>query len=179
MSMRIALVVAVARNGVIGAGGDLIWRISDDLKWFKKTTLGKPVVMGRKTFESIGKPLPGRDNIVISRQSDFAPEGVMVAQTVDEALQLAQEWARASDADEICVIGGGEIYTQTLPIADRVYLTRVDAAPEGDAYFPDLDMDEWNASRESAAEENERNQHACEFFILDRALGKGDEGVEI
>ncbi len=179
MSMRIALVVAVARNGVIGAGGDLIWRISDDLKWFKKTTLGKPVVMGRKTFESIGKPLPDRDNIVISRRSDFAPEGVMIAQTIDEALQLAREWARASDAEEVCIIGGGEIYAQTLPIADRLYLTRVDAAPEGDVYFPDLDMNEWNARCESTAEENERNQHACEFFILDRVLGKDDEGVEI
>ncbi|MEM9617634.1 MAG: dihydrofolate reductase [Pseudomonadota bacterium] len=179
MSMRIALVVAVARNGVIGAGGDLIWRISDDLKWFKKTTLGKPVVMGRKTFESIGKPLPGRDNIVISRQSDFAPEGVMVVQTIDEALQLAREWARASDADEICIIGGGEIYVQTLPVADRLYLTRVDAAPEGDVYFPDLDMSEWSGRCESTAEKNERNQHACEFFILDRALGKGVEDVEI
>ena len=168
MSIRIVLVAAIARNGVIGAGGDLVWRISDDLKWFKKTTLGKPIVMGRKTFESIGKPLPGRDNIVITRQSDFAPAGVIVARTIDEALKLGQEWARASDADEVCVIGGGEIYAQTLPVADRVYLTRVDAAPEGDVYFPDLDLQEWDVSRESAAQKNERNQYDCEFFILDR-----------
>jgi len=179
MSLRIALVVAIARNGVIGAGGDLVWRISDDLKWFKKTTLGKPIVMGRKTYESIGRPLPGRDNIVISRQPDFAPEGVIVARTVDEALQLAREWARASEADEICVIGGGEIYAQTLPLADRLYLTRVDAEPEGDVFFPDLDIGDWAVHRESVAEKNERNEHACEFFILDRAAVNGGEDLEI
>lgn len=168
MSIRVVLVAAIARNGVIGAGGDLVWRISDDLKWFKKKTLGKPIVMGRKTFESIGKPLPGRDNIVISRRADFAPAGVIVARTVEEALQLGREWARASDADEVCVIGGGEIYAQTLPIADRVYLTRVDAEPEGDVYFPDLDLQDWDVSRESSAQKNERNEYDCEFFILDR-----------
>ncbi len=168
MSIRTVLVAAIARNGVIGAGGDLVWRISDDLKWFKKITLGKPIVMGRKTFESIGKPLPGRDNIVISRRTDFAPKGVIVARTIDEALQLGQEWARASDADEVCVIGGGEIYAQTLPIADRVYLTRVDAAPAGDVYFPDLDLRDWDVTRESSAQKNARNEYDCEFFILDR-----------
>ena len=175
MTPRIALVVAVARNGVIGAGGDLVWRISDDLKWFKKVTMGKPIVMGRKTHESIGKPLPGRANIVITRNADYAPEGVFVAPTVEAALDLARE----EGADEICVIGGGEIYAQTLPIADRIYLTRVDAAPEGDVFFPDLNEAAWRATRESACEKSDRNEHACEFFILDRERGKAPEGLEI
>lgn len=175
MTPRIALVVAVARNGVIGAGGDLVWRISDDLKWFKKVTMGKPIVMGRKTYESIGKPLPGRANIVITRNPDYAPEGVFAVQTVEAALDLA----RVQGAEEICVIGGGEIYAQTLPIADRIYLTRVDAAPEGDVFFPNLDETVWRSRRESACAKSDRNQHACEFFILDRERGKAPEGLEI
>lgn len=175
MTPRVALVVAVARNGVIGAGGDLVWRISDDLKWFKKVTMGKPIVMGRKTYESIGKPLPGRANIVITRNPDYAPEGVSVVRTVEAALDLARE----EGADEICIIGGGEIYAQTLPLADRIYLTRVDAAPEGDVFFPNLDETTWRATRESVCEKSDRNEHACEFFILDRERGKAPEGLEI
>ena len=137
--------------------------------------MGKPIVMGRKTYESIGKPLPGRANIVITRNPDYAPEGVSVAPTVEAALDLARE----EGADEICVIGGGEIYAQTLPFADKIYLTRVDAAPEGDVFFPDLDETVWRSRHESACEKSDRNEHACEFFILDRERGKAPEGLEI
>ena len=166
--VRISLVVAVARNGVIGANGDLAWRISDDLKWFKSVTMGKPMVMGRKTFESIGKALPGRDNIVATRARDFRAERIFIARSVPEALELARGCARAAEADEVCVIGGGEIYGQTLERADRIYLTRVDAEPAGDAYFPPVDSRQWRESREGGCEKTPQNQHACEFFILDR-----------
>lgn len=173
--MKVSLVAAVARNGVIGVGGALAWRISDDLKWFKKVTMGKPVIMGRKTFESIGKPLPGRDNIVITRSREFSVQGVIVARDIDYALSRAEECAAQRETDEICIIGGGEIYAQTLARADRIYLTRVDAVVDGDVFFPRLDSREWTERRESACEKNDRNQHACEFFILDRRAGEGGE----
>lgn len=171
--MKIALVAAVARNGVIGAGGGLVWRISDDLKRFKKVTMGKPIVMGRKTFRSIGKALPGRGNIVVTRTREFSAPGVFVAPDLDKALTLAAECAARSGAAEVCVIGGGEVYAQTIDRADRIYLTRVDAVVEGDVYFPKLDSRQWRERRESVCEKNERNQYACEFVILDRRGGEG------
>jgi dihydrofolate reductase len=165
---KISLVVAVARNSVIGAGGDMAWRISDDLKWFKKVTMGKPVVMGRKTYASIGKALPGRDNIVITRAEDFSAENVFVVRSIEEALRLANERALASGADELCIIGGGEIYAQTMDLAGRIYLTKVDADVDGDTWFPEIDSRIWRANRESSCLKSERNEHACEFFILER-----------
>lgn len=143
---RIAFVVAVARNGVIGAKGDLPWRISSDLKRFKQITMGKPVIMGRKTWESLPKrPLAGRLNIVITRDRSYEAQGAIVVASVDEALAAA----RHADAEEICVIGGSEIFRQFLALADRLYLTEVDLAPEGDAVFPPLDFSQWTeTSRE-------------------------------
>ncbi len=167
--MRIALVVAVARRGVIGAGGELAWRISDDLRWFKKVTLGKPIIMGRKTFDSIGRALPGRDNIVVTRNAGFVADGVFTARSIEAAIKLGQECAAQNGADEVCIIGGGEIYAQSLAEADRIYLTRIDAEIDGDAFFPEIEEGEWHWRRESAAEKNERNEYDCEFFILDRA----------
>ena len=118
--MKIALVAAVARNGVIGGDGALPWRISDDLKWFKKNTLGKPLLMGRKTFHSIGKALPGRDNIVLTRDPSFSAPGVFIARSLRGAIALGTTCARARGAEEICVIGGGDIYAQTIARADRL-----------------------------------------------------------
>lgn len=166
--MRVALVVAVAENGVIGAGGDLVWRISDDLKWFKKATTGKPIVMGRKTYRSIGRPLPGRDNIVITRDLNFTDDGIFVERSIDNALTVAGECAKRRGADEICIIGGGEIYAQTIGLADRIYLTRVVASVDGDAFFPAYDSAEWTERHCGSCEKCERNQFACDFFILDR-----------
>ena len=165
---RIAIVAAVAKNGVIGAGGDLPWKISDDLKWFKKTTLGKPVIMGRKTFDSIGKALSGRDNIVVTRRRDFDPGGVFIARNIPDALTLARQCASAGKADEVCIIGGAEIYALTLDLAERLYLTRVAADVDGDAYFPALDNADWRETRLGGCAQDDRNSHSCEFFILDR-----------
>ena len=164
----LALVVAVAENGVIGTDGDLAWRIADDLRWFKRVTLGKPILMGRKTFDSIGKPLPGRDNIVVSRRSGLSIEGARVAPSVEEGLRIAADCAETANAVEICVIGGAEIYRQTLPIADRIYFTRVRASVEGDVRFPDADWGAWRKIRVGRAARSERNMFSCEFFILDR-----------
>lgn len=165
--MRIALIVAVARNGVIGRNGGLAWKISDDLKWFKSTTMGKPIVMGRKTFDSIRKPLPGRTNIVVSRTMGDV-DGVIVERSVADALNRAAECGRESGLEEIFVIGGAEIYARVLPRADRIYLTEVDADVEGDVRFPPIDPKDWTRRLVGSAEQSARNDHGCAFFILDR-----------
>jgi dihydrofolate reductase len=165
--MRIALVVAVARNGVIGRAGGLAWKISDDLKRFREITLGKPVIMGRKTYDSIGRPLPERVNIVVSRRQ--APiEGVLLAASVEEALRLGFESAAHLDTDEICVIGGADIYAQTMALASRIYLTEVEAEVEGDTHFPPIDPAAWARRGAGRVERSSRNEHSAGFFVLDR-----------
>jgi len=144
----ISLVVAVAENGVIGADNGLPWRLKGDMRHFKAVTMGKPVIMGRKTFQSIGKPLPGRTNIVLTRKEDFVPDGVILVGSLDEALDAA----RQTGASEVCVIGGGDIYAQALPRADRLHLTRVHMKARGDTYFPEIDPADWHeVSREHHA----------------------------
>jgi len=145
----ISLIVAASTNNVIGAQGELPWRLSSDLKRFKAITMGKPIVMGRLTYESIGRALPGRQNIVITRQAEFKAEGCDVVQSIDAAI------AAAGDAEEIVIIGGSHIYQEFLPRADRIYLTRVQADVEGDTYLPDLAADEW---RESSREEYDADE---------------------
>lgn len=163
MSVRLALIAAVARNGVIGRDGDMPWHISADLKHFKATTMGKPIVMGRRTFESIGKALPGRPNIVVTRTADFVADDVEVAADFDQALALAAAYG----TDEVVVIGGGEIYAAALPRADRLYLTDIDLDVEGDVYFPALDRAQWH---EIARQDHraERDTPAFSFVTLDR-----------
>ncbi|MDO9460732.1 MAG: dihydrofolate reductase [Alphaproteobacteria bacterium] len=137
--MRISLIAAVAENGVIGREGGLPWRIPEDLKFFKVTTLGKPIIMGRKTYQSIGKPLPGRVNIVMTRDRVWHAAGVSVVHDLEAALRMAQE----TGADEAMIIGGADIYEMALPRADRIYLTRIEREFDGDAMFPMLDPIEW------------------------------------
>ena len=144
--MQIVLIVAVARNGVIGADGAIPWRLKTDMQRFKALTSGKPVVMGRKTFLSLRRPLPGRTNIVVTRQVGYQPDGVLVISSFEAALDHAQEIAKADRANEVMVGGGAEIYAQALPIADRLYITHVGAAPEGDAFFPQVDLAVWKES---------------------------------
>jgi dihydrofolate reductase len=144
----VAIIVAVARNGVIGRDNTLPWRLPADLRHFKATTLGKPIVMGRKTFESLGKPLPGRTNIVITRDEKYIREGAVVTHTLEEALLHADGVAQRDGADEIMVAGGAEIYRQALPFVDILYYTRVDIDAEGDAHFDAIDWSQWRCVRE-------------------------------
>jgi dihydrofolate reductase len=147
--MRVTLIVAMAENRVIGVAGGLPWRLSEDLKRFKRLTMGHPMVMGRKTWDSIGRPLAGRESIVVTRQKGFAAQGATVVHSLDEALAHA----RARGAAEVFVIGGGELYRHALPLADRIELTEVRRSFEGDTTFPDLDPRAW---REAAREEGEQ-----------------------
>lgn len=166
---KIALVVAVAENGVIGRGGDLPWRIPSDLKTFRRVTMGKPVVMGRKTFQSLKKPLDGRDNIVITRAPGFAPpDGVIVAHALGPALDAARVCAKKRGVDEIMIIGGAEIFRLTLPFADRLYWTHVEGKPEGDTFFPAFDAHEWHATAREPLPRGEKDEFACTLTILDR-----------
>lgn len=141
--MILSLIAAVAENGVIGRDGDLPWRIKSELQYFKKTTLGKILIHGRRSFAALGKALPGRDNIVITRDKNYAAEGVFVVHSLDEALALAQKIATEKNIDEVFIAGGAEIYKETLPRADRLYLTDVHMTPEGDTFFPAFDRGEW------------------------------------
>jgi dihydrofolate reductase len=157
----ISIIVAASANNVIGREGELPWRLSDDLKRFKAITMGKPVVMGRKTWESIGRPLPGRDNIVITRQPGFEAHGCHVVASTHEAI------AAAAGADEIMVIGGSEIYALFLPEAGRVYLTRVHAEVEGDAFFGELG-EEWTLVSDEFHAADDRNEFDVSFRTYER-----------
>lgn len=148
MSVAVALIAAVANNGVIGDRDGIPWRLPGDFAHFKRMTMGKPLIMGRNTFESIGRPLPGRTNIVVSRQEGYRPDGVVVASSLEEALERAQEIAVADRANEVMVGGGAEIYRQAMPFADRMYLTQVELEPEGDTYFPPIDFEQWKPGGE-------------------------------
>ena len=158
----INIIVAASTNGVIGVRGELPWRIPDDLKRFKALTVGNPVVMGRRTFESIGRPLPGRQNIVITRQADYEAEGCDVVTSPADALRVA------GDADEIVIIGGSEIYSLFLPKASRLYLTRVHCTIQGDAYLTELNEQDWRLIATEAHAADDVNQFAFEFRTYER-----------
>ncbi len=161
----ISLIVAASTNNVIGADGALPWRLSDDLRRFKEITMGRPIVMGRKTWESIGRPLPGRQNIVISRQPDFVADGCDVVASAIEAISAAD------DADEIMVIGGSQVYQLFLPDAGRLYLTRVHAEINGDTFFPVISDKDWRLVDEQHHAADERNEHAFSLLLLERVGG--------
>lgn len=167
--MQLALIWAMSRNRVIGRNNALPWHLSEDLKYFKRVTLGKPVIMGRKTWESIGRPLPGRTNIVITRNADYlVPEGVRVVTSLAAALDLAEKICLIDGINEAVVIGGAEIYAQALPKADRLYLTQVHADVHGDAFFPEIDLDAWHElGREDFAAAGP-NPYDYSFVVLER-----------
>jgi len=157
----------MARNRVIGRNGDLPWQLPADLRHFKSVTMGKPIIMGRKTFESIGRPLPGRKNIVVTRRANFISDGVLTSNNLTAAIALGKAIASEDNVDEIMVIGGGEIYAKALSDADRLYLTEVHADIDGDTFFPALDRGLWR--------EKSRNSHAADgdkpgfdFILLER-----------
>ena len=163
----ISLIVVVLNNGAIGVNNQLPWRIPADLKYFKKTTMGKPIIMGRKTWDSIGKPLPGRRNIVMTRDSAWQQEGVERAADVEQALSMACKAAEESGAGELMIIGGEAIYREVLPLVQRIYLTRVDIDIDGDAFFPDLNEQDWS-EKEIEHIVSADGQPACRFLVLER-----------
>tara|TARA_B100000676_G_scaffold310291_1_gene376343 strand:+ start:2061 stop:2570 length:510 start_codon:yes stop_codon:yes gene_type:complete len=168
MSIRLSLMVAKASNRVIGRNNKLPWYLPNDLKYFKQVTFGKPVIMGRKTWDSLGKPLPGRTNIVITRQPDFQAEGAKVVATLDEAVTMAENVAFIEGQDEAVVMGGAEIYALALPKADRLYLTEVHAEVEGDTWFPEYDTSEWKEiGREDFPAEGP-NPYDYSFVVYER-----------
>lgn len=166
-NISIAMIAAVAHNGAIGRDNELPWRISGDLQFFKRVTMSKPVVMGRKTFESIGRPLPGRDNIVITRNANWCADGVTCAPSLESALDLARQSACASGVDEVMVIGGAQIYRQALPQARRLYVTEVDAEVDGDAFFPELD-DRWRETGRECYPASEKDEYNYCLVQYDR-----------
>ena len=160
--MRISLIVALDRNRVIGSDNQLPWRLSADLQHFKGLTMGKPIVMGRKTYESIGRPLPGRTNIVVTRDSSFSAAGCRVVHSIDEAL------VAAGDVDEVMIMGGENLYSQLLPRADRLYLTEVQAEVSGDAWFPEFDETQWQELERESHRADENNEFDYDFVVLAR-----------
>jgi len=160
--MKISIVVAMAANRVIGNNNQLPWHLPADLKHFKQTTMGKPILMGRKTWESIGRALPGRTNIVITRDENYAAPGCVVVHSIEAAMQAAQQ------QDEVMVIGGAEFYRQVLPRADTIYLTRIHQDFEGDAFFPELDETGWQEVARVDCDADDRNPYAYSFIRLDR-----------
>ena len=163
--MRILLIAAVAKNGVIGKENDLVWKIPTDFKRFKALTSDNYILMGRKTFESLGKPLPNRTHLVITRNSDFqVPEGHHVFKSVEDAFIYCNKLG----IEKLYVIGGGEIYKQTMPLADELVITEVDAEPEGDTYFPEIDPNIWKIVSKESHPADEKNQYPFSFVDYER-----------
>jgi dihydrofolate reductase len=169
-NIAIALVVGIAQNGVIGFDGAMPWRLSTDLKRFREITMNKPIIMGRKTYESIGRPLPGRLNVVVSR-SEYQANGITGAGSLEEAIEMSRQWALANDADEICIIGGGEIYRQALSLAGRLYVTHIMAEPDGDVLFPEIEESQWRVLSSERVPKGENDSAETIFVIYERISG--------
>ena len=163
---RISLIVAMARNRVIGADNTIPWHLPNELKLFKSLTMGHHIVMGRRTYESINRLLPGRTTVIVTRQKDYSVPGAIVAHSVREALDACR------GDDEIFVIGGADLFRETLPIADRIYLTVVDAEPRGDTFMPDMEMNEWQETSAQSFAPDQKHAHAFRFTVYDRKPDK-------
>jgi len=162
--MIISIIVAVAENGGIGLNNKMLWHLPDDLKRFKRLTMDKPVIMGRKTFESIGKPLPGRVNIIISQNEDFAPDGTTVVSSISDAFETAAK----TETDEVFIIGGGTIYKETIGKTDRLYITEVQAAPEADTFFEIDYLENWQEISREHHPADEKHQFSFDFIDYQR-----------
>lgn len=163
---ELAMIAAVAKNNVIGKDNELPWHIPEDLKWFKQHTMGKPMIMGRKTFESLGKPLSGRTHIVVSSNAEFKHDGVLMVDDLDSAIELGKKVAKEESASEVMIVGGGTIYSQALSKVNKIYRTLIDMEPEGDAFFPALGS-EWKVKFEEKKQSGELNFF---FQIVEKAL---------
>jgi dihydrofolate reductase len=172
MPVSLVLVAAVADNGVIGRAGALPWRLKSDLEHFRALTLGHPIVMGRKTYQSIGRPLPGRTNMVVSRDRGFAAAGVLAAETLEAAMMAARGDALRRGVDAIMVIGGADIYAQAMPLASRLEITRVHASPEGDTRFPEIDGRRWRETARTDVPAGPQDDAAITFVSYER-VGAG------
>lgn len=166
--MKLALIAAYAQNRVVGIDNKLPWHLPEDLKYFKRCTSGKAIIMGRKTYESIGRPLPNRTNIVITRNPAFKADGVKIVTSLNDAIELAAAVNEVNGVDEIMVIGGAAIYELTLPMADRLYLTHVHAQVEGDAYFPEVDFSNWREVERADYASSETNPYDYSFVVYDK-----------
>lgn len=166
--MKIALIVAASQNNVIGLNNQLPWHLPEDLQYFKAVTMGKPILMGRKTYDSIGRPLPGRVNIVLTRDNSWSAQGVEVVNDLESAIAVAKKTCTATGADELMVIGGEQIYRKFLPAANKLYLTKVEAEIEGDAYFPNIDEKKWQQVAEKIPEK--AGNYAYRFVVLERIV---------
>ena len=155
----LSLIVAASTNNAIGKQNSMLWHLPEDLKFFKNTTWGMPVIMGRKTYEAVGKPLPGRTNIIVTTNKNWSAENTIIASSTEEAIKAANE----TNAKEIFITGGGEIYKQTLPIADKVYLTRVHTVIDGDAFFPEMDLNTWEIVFEKQVKADGKNKFDMTF----------------
>lgn len=166
--VTVSLVVAAGDNGVIGRDGGLPWRMPSDLKTFRRLTMGKPIIMGRRTYQSIGRPLDGRTNIVVSRDAAFEAEGVTVLDSFESALILARGIARTSGVDEVMVIGGRDIFAAALPVAHRIYWTAIKGEPKGDVTFPPLPQGEWREILREIIPPSPKDEFPAEFLIFER-----------
>jgi dihydrofolate reductase len=168
VSVKVALIAGVAENGVIGAGDRIPWRIPSDMGFFKRTTMGKPIIMGRKQYEIFNRPLPGRTNIVVSRRPGYQPDGVIVINDLAAAIEHGKTIAAADGADEVMVIGGGEIYAQAMPLADRLYVSHVALAPEGDVVFPPIDPAVWQVVDTPTVEPSPKDEASFTVRVYER-----------
>ena len=166
--MIVSLVVAMTKNRVIGRNNEIPWRLTDDLKFFKRITMGKPILMGRNTYESIGKPLPGRPNIIITRNPDYEVEGAHVVNTVEEAFALATQLTSPDEDAEIAVIGGAQIFQKVLPVADRIYLTLLNTEMEGDVFFPEFPRQDWQEVARENWPATDANPYTWSITVLER-----------
>ena len=164
----IALVVAKADNGAIGRGGDLPWHLRSDMRYFREITMGKPILMGRRTFKSLPRVLDGRLNVVLTRDRGFVAPDAVMAHSLKEGLDAARASATRTGAPEIMIIGGEDVFREVLPQADRIYLTEVHASPEADTWFPELEMGEWREVSREVHEAGPKDDHAFSFVVLDR-----------
>ena len=162
----LSLIVAISENHVIGREGQLPWHLSADLKRFKKLTMGHHIVMGRKTYDSIGRQLPGRTSVVLTRQTDWSVEGVLTATDLETALELA------GDDEEVFIIGGSQIYQLALPLVERLYVTRVQASVSGDTYFPEITSEQWQLEQTDSFSADEKNDHDYSFLVYSRIGGQ-------
>jgi len=168
MTIPVAMIAAVAANGVIGAGDRIPWRIPADMAYFRRMTMGKPIIMGRRQYETVGKPLPGRTNIVVSRQPGYQPEGVLVISELTAAIEHGRSIAAADGAAEVMVIGGGQIYAQAMPQADRLYISHVALAPAGDVMFPPISPDEWQIVEQPIVEPSPKDEASFLVRVYER-----------